>query len=73
MHKVVKINTNTEVLVLQQLEKEIVSLELKIKLMQQLTTASGFFSFYFDKLKNHLSCEDCFLYLIERKTPIPLG
>ncbi len=62
MHKVVKINNNDVLLLLEQ-NKELISLQLKIKLMQQLTTASGFFSFYFQKLHSFLTCQECFTYV----------
>jgi hypothetical protein len=62
MHSTKKINNNEVSLLLEQ-NKELISLQLKIKLMQQLTTASGFFSFYFKKLHSFLTSQECFNYV----------
>lgn len=59
MRNTKKIN-NSEVSLLLQQERELVLLQLKVKLMQKLATASGFFSYYFENLKSFLKREQCF-------------
>ena len=54
------ITITTEVCIVADQVKELQDLKAQIRLMKQLVTRKGFYSFYFSKLPNYQTAQQCF-------------